>query len=72
MERPTAPASYLAKNTHVKHQWVEKPLVLHTLDIPVQGMPVGDAERGKYMGEDHPHRKSGKANGIGGFWMGNP
>jgi len=35
MDRPMAPAAYVAEDGFVGHQWEEKPLVLPRLDPPV-------------------------------------
>jgi len=35
MDRPMAPAAYVAEDGLVGHQWEENPLVLPRLDLPV-------------------------------------
>jgi hypothetical protein len=53
-----APASCVAEDGLVGHQWEERALVLERLDAP------------GWVGE-HLHRSKGREGGIGGFWREN-
>jgi len=53
-----APAAYVAEDGLMGNQWEEK------------GMSGWRGRKGWVSGE-HPHRSKGRADGIGGLWMGN-
>jgi hypothetical protein len=69
MEGTMAPATYVAKDGLVRHQWVKRPLVLWRLNAPSVGECEGSkAGVGGWVGA-HPHRSKRRGNGIGGFWV---
>jgi len=49
MDRPLAPAAYIAEDGLVGHQWEENPLVLPRLNPQCRGMP-GKREKGCVVG----------------------
>jgi len=70
-----APAVYVAEDGLVGHQWEEKSLVLcqgWTPPTQCRGISGWGGGKGWVVGEgEHPHRRRGRGDGIGGLWMGN-
>jgi len=71
MDRPMAPATYVAEDGLVGHQWEEKPLVLTRLDPQCRGMSGREAGWSGWLGGEHPHKRRERREGIGGLWTGN-
>jgi len=72
MDRPMAPAAYVAEDGLVGHQWEEKPFVLPRLDpspLPqCRGMSGQGGRKGWVDVWGNSLRRRGRGNGI---WMGN-
>jgi len=69
MDRPMAPAAYLAEDGLVGHQWEEKPLDLSRLESPVQENVRVRRQEG--VGRWESTLIEGGRDGIGGLWTGN-
>ena len=67
-----APATYVAENGLVRHQWEERPFgPVKALCPSVEECQGREAGLGELVGE-HSHRRRRRGNRIGGFQRGNP
>jgi len=69
MNRLMAPAAYVAEDGLVSTYGRGSPAIPKA-QCPSVGECQGREEVGGWMGKEHPHRRRGRGDGIGTFWMG--